>query len=175
MAPKRSPQARAKAPTLKTKVTRAPYVPSRSQSRNPRTAVDMAKKCVMHDMDTPKGKLLEAIRALADEVFDRREEQLKIQKFMLQLQRLTVNSSIYTVAKAAELARIKRVKPLDASTSTKPTALGRLRKLTKSPPKMAAVDAAVGPSLSNSEDMMGSDSFGPDSESDTDLPARRAR
>ena len=124
------------------KVTRRPHVPTSARYV---PTVDWATKTFSED--TPKGKLHLVIRDLQAEVLDRREEQRKIEKFMKQLHGTMMNSGVYTVDMAAKLTTIKNTKPKDASTLTKPTVLGRIRLLTKSPDVISAmpVEAAAGP------------------------------
>ena len=140
-----------KAAILNTKVTRRPHVPSASREANPDRMTDFASK--KYTIDMPKHKLLTALHHLMQEVTDRRIEQKKLETFIFNLQDMCANSGVYTVAVAGELVKRKTnartTKTM--STSTKPTVLGRLRKLTSAP----SVIAGAAP---DSPSMMGSDS-----------------
>ena len=107
--------------------------------------MDWATRTFSYDMT--KFKLMTAILDLQQEVLDRREEQKQVEKFMMKLHGTMMNSGVYTVDMAAKLTTIKNKKPKDASTLTKPTVLGRIRLLTKSPDVISAmpVEAAAGP------------------------------
>ena len=111
--------------------------------------MDWATRTFSYDMT--KFKLMTAILDLQQEVLDRREEQKQIEKFMMKLHGTMMNSGVYTVDMAAKLTTIKKKKKThttkDASTHTKPTVLGRIRLLTKSPDVIPAmpVEAAAGP------------------------------
>ena len=146
-----------KAAILNTKVTRRPHVPSASFFANPDRMTDFA--CKKYTLDMPKYKLLAAVCCLQQEVTDRRIEQKKLETFIFSLQDMCANSGVYTVAVAGELVKTKTnartTKTM--STSTKPTILGRLRKLTSAPDVIAGT-SAHSPSLMGSD----SDSFLPD-------------
>ena len=140
-----------KAAILNTKVTRRPHVPSASPLVNPEHMTDFA--CKKYSLKRPKHELLTAIVGLQLEVTDRRIEQKKVQTFMFHLQDMCANSGVYTVAVAGELVqtktRARTTKTME--TATKPTVLGRLRKLTSAPDVIAGTSA-------HSPSLMGSDS-----------------
>ena len=148
-----------KSAILNTKVTRRPHVPSASPEANPDRMTDFASK--KYTIDMPKQKLLTAVHRLMQEVTDRRIEQKKLETFIFNLQDMCANSGVYTVAVAGELVKRKTnartTKTM--STSTKPTILGRLMKLTSAPGVIAGA-APDSPSLMGSD----SDSFLADAE-----------
>ena len=143
-----------KSAILNTKVTRRPHVPSASPEANPDRMTDFASK--KYTIDMPKQKLLTAVHRLMQEVTDRRIEQKKLETFIFNLQDMCANSGVYTVAVAGELVKRKTnartTKTM--STSTKPTILGRIMKLTAAPGVIVGA-APDSPSLMGSD----SDSF----------------
>lgn len=120
---------------LKPMVTRWPHVPSTSPYPTYHR-VDWAKHSL--PLDTPRWKLFGVIRELQHEVLDRRVEQKKVERFMNKFHDMMANTGIFTVDTAAMRAKNKKTKPRDMSTLTKPTILGRLRLLTKTPAVIAA-------------------------------------
>ena len=142
-------------------LTVEPGVPSTSNERP--TTTDYARRSF--GMRVSKTVLLRAVRCLQAEVVDRRREQQRINKFLYNQGVLWLSSDVYTIHRAMRLAKIRTgpatntqetsTRPAataTTATATKPTVLGRLPKLMKTPAVIIAAEGERVPPADSDQD-----------------------